>query len=139
MSLEEQLKGTTWKLESYQSEDKNGEILYPLGEDAEGYIYLTPDSRLSVHIMAKDRNAEIDKGKLYNTEAEREMAERGYHAYTGPVTLDEEAQTLTTEVELSLLPSYVGTKQTRSVKLEGDTLYLSNVQHPERQLVWNKV
>lgn len=139
MSLEEQLKGTTWKLESYQSEDKNGEILYPLGEDAEGYIYVTTDSRLSVHIMAKDRDAEIDKGKLFNTEAEREMAERGYHAYTGPVTLDKETQTLTTEVELSLLPSYVGTKQTRSVKLEGDTLCLSNVQHPERQLIWKKV
>lgn len=138
-SLEDQLRGTTWKMESFQSEDKNGDTLYPLGEDALGYINVTPDNRLSVHIMAKDREAKIDKNKLFNTEAEREMAELGYDAYTGPFTLDEENKTLTTNVELSLLPSYVGTKQTRSVRLEGDTLYLSNVKHPERKLVWKKV
>lgn len=136
-SLTEQLRGTTWKLESYQSEDKNGNILYPLGEDALGFINVTPDNRLSVHIMAKDRNAKIDKE--FNTEAEREMAELGYHAYTGPFTLDEKNKTLTTNVELSLLPSYVGSEQTRSVRLEGNTLYLSNVKHPERKLVWKKV
>lgn len=139
MTLEEQLKGTTWKLVSFQSEDKNGGILFPLGEDAEGYINVTTDSRLSVHIMAKDREAKIEKNKLFNTESEREMAEWGYHAYTGSFTLDEKNKTITTDVELSLIPSYVGSKQTRSVRLEGNMLYLSNVKHPERKLVWKKV
>ena len=67
------------------------------------------------------------------------MAELGYHAYTGPFTLDEDAVTLTTNVEVSLITSYIGVDQTRTVKLEGDTMQLSNVKHPERKLVWKKV
>ena len=35
--LQEQLIGT-WSLVSYQDEDENGQIFYPLGKDATGFI-----------------------------------------------------------------------------------------------------
>lgn len=140
MTIYDQLVGTSWTLETYQSEDKNGEVMYPLGKDAKGVIMFTNDDRTSVHIMAADRNKKVSEERLaeYNTEAEQQMARLGYHAYSGPFDIDEEEGTLTTHVELSLIPSYVGSDQTRAAKIEGDTLYLSNVKHPERQLVWKK-
>lgn len=141
MTIQKQIQGTSWRLESFQSETKTGEINYPLGDDAKGVIIFTPDNRLSVHIMAADREVKVADAILdnMNTDAEREMAELGYHSYSGPFDLDEEAETLTTHVELSLIPSYVGSDQTRSARIEGETLHLSNVAHPERKLVWNKI
>ena len=67
------------------------------------------------------------------------MAKLGYHAYSGPFDLDEKKKHLTTHVKISLLKAYVGSEQTRSVKIDGDTLYLSNVKHPERKLIWEKI
>lgn len=141
MTIQEQIQGTSWRLESFQSENKAGEINYPLGDDAKGVIIFAPGNRLSVHIMAADREAEVADTilEMFNTEAEKEMAELGYHSYSGPFDLDEEEETLTTHVELSLIPSYVGSDQTRSARIEGDTLHLSNVKHPERKLVWKKI
>lgn len=141
LTIEANVRGTTWSLLTFQSEDKNGEIIYPLGKDAEGFIMVTPANHLSVHIMAADREKHRKdiRNVAFNTAGEKEMAEFGYHAYSGSVTIDEEGQTLTTHVKVSLLPDYIDTQQTRSVKIDGDKLYLSNVKHPERKLVWKKI
>ncbi len=141
MSIQEQLLGTSWELVRYQSEDKEGNILYPLGEDAKGVIIFTADNQLSVHITAADRVNKISLEKLdsYNTEAEKEMARIGYHGYSGPFNLDEKESVLTTHVKISVLSEYIGSDQNRKAKIEGDKLYLSNVQHPERKLVWKKI
>lgn len=134
--IQEFIAGTTWELVSFQSEDKNGEIVYPLGKDAKGFISFTKENRISVHIMAVDRNE--NKNVPFLTEAEEKMSELGYHAYTGPFVIDEEEEILETSVEVSLISSYVGSKQPRKVKTENGKLYLTNVSHPERKLVWKK-
>lgn len=141
MSMLEQLLGTSWTLDTYQSETKDGEIMYPLGEDAEGTIIFTNEQHLAVQIMAADREKEISQEVLdtYNTEVEKEMAKIGYHAYTGPFSLDEEDSMLTTHVRYSLIPTYIGSDQSRKATIEGDTLNLSNVEHPERKLVWKRI
>lgn len=141
MSIEAQIIGTSWRLVSFQSEDKFGEIIYPLGKEAQGVIMFTLDHRMAVQIMAADRDVSVEQSLLdtFNTESEKEMAKLGYHAYSGPIDIDEEAGTLTTHVELSLVASYVGSDQTRSAKIENDRLYLSNVKHPERKLVWERI
>lgn len=141
MSILEELLGTSWELVTYQSEDKNGNMIYPLGEDAKGTIIFTKEKHTAVQIMAANREERLNEAALakYNTEAERDMARLGYHAYTGPFTIDEEASVLTTQVQLSLIPSYVGSSQARAASISGDRLNLSNVQHPERKLVWQKI
>lgn len=140
MTIQEKLIGTSWELETYQSEDKFGNINYPLGENAKGYIIFTDENRLAVQIMAENREKKRAKGILntFNTEAEKGMAELGYHAYSGLFNIDEEKAHLITHVDVSLLTSYVGSDQVRAVKINGNTLYLSNVKHPERKLVWKK-
>jgi|SRR5690625_1388795 len=141
MSIQEQLAGTVWELDVYQSEDKFGNINYPLGEDATGIIIFTSDNRLAVQIMSGEGEKDLTKEELeaYNTETEKKMARFGYHSYSGPITIDEEKGHVTTHVEISLVSDYVGSKQTRAAKIEGDTLYLSNVEHPERKIVWKKI
>lgn len=141
MSIKNQLKGTSWSLVEYQSESKNGDVLYPLGEDALGTIIFTEDGHTSVQIMAKDRSQppSEDKLKKYNTKVEKEMRRLGYHAHTGPFTIDEKENILTTHVQMSLIPDYVGSKQARKTTLKGNILKLSNIQHPERRLVWKRI
>lgn len=141
MSISEQLKGTSWSLVEYKSESKDGDALYPLGEDALGTIVFTDARHTTVQIMAKDRTKALSQEELdkYNTSVEKEMGRLGYHAYTGPFTFDEEESILTTHVHISLIPDYVGSKQARKASIEGDILKLSNVQHPERKLVWKRI
>lgn len=141
MSIIDQLRGTSWELVTYQSESKDGEVLYPLGEDAKGTIIFTETEHTAVQIMAADREYKPSEEDLadYNTETEKEMARLGYHAYTGPFTIDEEKSVLTTHVKYSLISEYVDTMQARSASIAGETLKLSNVKHPERKLVWKKI
>jgi len=45
--------------------------------------------------------------------------------YGGPFHVDEEKQTLTHTMFISLFPNWVGQTQPRVVKIEGNTLHLS--------------
>lgn len=141
MSISEKLRGTSWSLVEYQSESKDGAVLHPLGKDAVGTIVFTEAGHTAVQIMAKDRAKKLSQEELnqFNTDIEKEMGRLGYHAYSGPFTIDEEESILTTHVEISLIPDYVHTKQTRKAILENNTLKLSNIQHPERKLVWKRI
>ena len=85
--LQELISGTTWTLESFQSQGKNGEIVYPLGKEAEGFITFTLENMISVHIMTVEDQSS-DKGNFL-TDAEEKMAELGYHAYAGEFQIDE--------------------------------------------------
>jgi len=138
---EETLKGTIWSLVTYQSEDKDGHIIYPLGADATGYIVFTEKNILSVQLMATNRDEETPDTVIseMNTAVEQQMAKYGYHAYSGPYSIDKDESILTTHVELSLIPDYIGSKQRRKATINGDELHLSNVDHPERKLVWEKI
>lgn len=141
MTMLEKILGTSWALEAFQSADKAGNVNFPLGEEAKGVIIFTNEQRMAVQIMAANREEEVSEEILdsMNTDAEKEMAKLGYHAYSGPFDFDEEKAHLTTHVDMSAVATYVGSDQTRSAKIEGDTLYLSNVEHPERKLVWKKI
>lgn len=139
--LHQALKDTTWTLKTYQSQDKEGNINYPLGKDAKGVISFTSTGIFAVQLMATSRPQKLSAEQLerMNSQVEKQMAEYGYHAYTGPFTVDEKQGILTTEVKLSLITDYIGSRQNRTVKIDGDELHLSNIDHPERKLIWEKV
>lgn len=141
MTMLEKILGTSWALEAFQSADKAGNINFPLGEEAKGVIIFTNEKRMAVQIVAANREEEVAEEIVdsMNTETEKEMAKLGYHAYSGPFDFDEDKAHLTTHVDMSVIAAYVGSNQTRSAEIEGDMLYLSNVKHPERKLVWKKI
>ena len=51
MGIAESLLGT-WKLVAWYNQTENGQKLYPLGEDASGYISYTSDGFVFVQMMA---------------------------------------------------------------------------------------
>ncbi|UDI77118.1 lipocalin-like domain-containing protein [Staphylococcus taiwanensis] len=136
--LKEQLIGT-WKLVRYQDEDKDGNIFFPLGKDATGFIMYNPDGYMSAQLMQQGRQA-YESGDLH-TGTKDEMAEaaHGYVAYAGRFELDEENSTVYHTMEVSMNPTWLGDTQPRVFELEGDTLSIVNGNVPNQKLVWQRV
>ncbi|MCE4964114.1 lipocalin-like domain-containing protein [Staphylococcus haemolyticus] len=136
--LKEQLIGT-WKLVRYQDEDKDGNIFFPLGKDATGFIMYNPDGYMSAQLMQQGRKA-YESGDLH-TGTKDEMAEaaHGYVAYSGRFELVEENSTVYHTMEVSMNPTWLGDTQPRLFELEGDTLSIVNGNVPNQKLVWQRV
>src|SRR5881227_1309695 len=92
-TLVEQVIGT-WKLVSYETQDSDGNVVYPLGKDAKGFIMYNPDGYMSAQIMGLGRPA-YQSGDLHTgTQAEMAAAAHDYLAYSGRFEVDEKNNTL---------------------------------------------
>ncbi|WP_026573059.1 lipocalin-like domain-containing protein [Bacillus sp. UNC438CL73TsuS30] len=129
----------TWSLVSYQTTDRSGKVIYPLGKDAKGFIMYNPDGYMSAQIMAPGRSA-YKSGDLH-TGTKEEMAEaaHGYLAYSGHFEVDEEKQELTHHMDVSMNPTWLGQSQPRIAKLNDDTVVIFNGLKPEDKLTWKRV
>jgi hypothetical protein len=124
-TLREQLIGA-WKLVSYIAKPVDGsESYYPMTEKPMGIIMYTPDGFMSAQLMHPQRNNFVSGDWLNGTDAEYKQEATTYIAYTGPFHVDEEKQTLTHSMFISLFPNWTGQTQPRAVKIEGDLLHLS--------------
>ena len=124
-SLRDQLIGA-WNLVSYVEKPVDGSApFYPMGEKPEGMIMYTPDGYMSAQLMRPGRPPFASGDWFRGTEAEVRAEAMGYIAYCGPFHTDEEKQTLTHSMTVSLFPNWLGQTQPRVVKIEGDTLHLS--------------
>lgn len=125
-SLRERLIGA-WKLVSYIEKPVDGSApLHPLGEVPQGIIMYTPDGYMSAQLMRPER-AQFASGDWFRASEEEVKQEAlGYIAYSGPFHTDEDRQTLTHSMFVSLFPNWVGQTQPRVVRLEGDMLHLSS-------------
>ncbi|GLP78135.1 hypothetical protein TUM20983_52450 [Mycobacterium antarcticum] len=113
-----------WHLESYTSKTDGGED-EPLGADPVGIIMYTSDGYMSAQLMRRDRPA-YDKAVTGGGKTgQMASAAAGYLCYTGPFTIDEQADVVHHHVQVSLLPNWVGSVQVRQGHLDGDTLVLS--------------
>ncbi len=108
-----QLQGV-WKLVSYDVEvQSTGEKFPPMGKNPTGYVIFTPEARVWFVLTGDGRKpAKTAEGKaaLLDTLV----------AYTG--TYRVEADKWITSVDVAWNPEWVGTKQSRSFKVEGDRL-----------------
>ncbi|MBR0597793.1 lipocalin-like domain-containing protein [Sinanaerobacter chloroacetimidivorans] len=137
-SLREALVGA-WKLVEYSIEDKNkqGEKFYPLGKDAAGFLMYTPDGYVSAQMMASGRPSYANGHIHTGTTEEMAKAAKGYMAYSGQYEVDEETNTLTHHMEVSMNPTWLGQAQERFVKLEGNTITISTAGN-HAVLVWKR-
>jgi hypothetical protein len=125
-TLREQLVGA-WKLISYVEKPVDGsEPFYPFGEQPRGIIMYTPDGFMSAQLCSADRKKFASGDWFKGTPEEYEAEASSYIAYTGPFDVDEEKQTLTHSMFISLFPDCTGQTQPRVVRLEGDVLHLSS-------------
>jgi hypothetical protein len=132
-----------WRLVSWENRAADGQVSYPMGTDARGYLLYTADGRFSVTISRADRAAFAAGDLLGGTTEEQVQAVEGFVAYAGRYSFH--GDHVIHHVELSLFPNWVGTDQQRWVELAGDRLTLSasplllaGTQQVPR-LVWKRV
>ena len=114
----------TWRLVSWENRSVvDGQISYPLGKDAAGYIMYNADGYMFVAIMGRKRLRFAADDLLSATKEEEAQAEETYISYCGRYEFL--GDTVVHHVELSLFPNWVGGDQERLVDLRGTRLTLS--------------
>jgi Lipocalin-like domain len=104
----------TWRLLSYVVEvQATGEKLPVMGEKPSGYVTFLPAGRVFFMLTGEGR-------KPAKTDRERAELLDTLIAYSGIYSVGED--TWTTSVDVAWNPDWVGTKQVRTFKLEGDRL-----------------
>ena len=133
----------TWRLVAWENRDAQGEVTWPVGRDAQGYIMYTADGHMSVQIMMANRPPFAAGDLLGGSSVEKAGAAETYIAYAG--RYERWANTVIHHVEMSLFPNWVGTQQERRLGLSGDRLTLStaplllNGRHRTAHLIWERV
>ena len=121
-NLRERLIGA-WKLESYVEKPVDGSTpFYPMGEKPQGIIMYTSDGYMSAQLMHPDRPPFASGDWFRGSDEEFKEEALGYIAYCCPFHTDEDKQTLTHSMFVSLFPNWLGQTQPRVVKIEGDML-----------------
>ena len=111
-----------WRLVAYEGHTGDN-VLYPLGEDAAGYIMYTHDGYMSVSMMAAGRTNFAGGDMFAGTDEEKIAAAGSYVSYCGKY--EYLGDRVIHKIEAAFFPNRVGTEQTRFVHLEGDTLTLT--------------
>ncbi len=138
MSIKEQLIGT-WRLISQHTEYPDGSIEVTRGEKPDGILMYDAQGNMSVHLL---RSTEPTMQHTDLTSFETAMDQ--YHGYFGTYEVVEEECVVYHNVVGSGFPPYVGTRQRREFKLDGDVLNLSSRattagDDTARHLVWHRI
>jgi hypothetical protein len=108
---------------AYEVRSADGQVSYPLGRDAAGYIIYSADGYMSVAFMPSNRarfaSKTLDEG---NTE-EKALAAETYQSYSGKYEI--QGELVVHHVEVSLFPNLRGTDLKRTFVFEGNRLTLS--------------
>jgi Lipocalin-like domain len=120
-SIRERLVGC-WRLAGYSvTATQGGEADHPLGDHPLGTILYTPDGYMS---------AQLAKPGPYEDDQEPDAYAI---AYSGPYDVDEQTRTVAHHVQVSVIPSWLGTTQIRQVQFpEPGTLELSASEQSPR-------
>ena len=120
-----------WTLLSYDSIHADGSIGKPFG-DAIGRLSYDSLGYMSGQVMRPDREPIVrtDRG-IHNLRA----AYRGYIAYFGTYQVSESGDMVTHHVHGALNPAWVGGRQVRKMRFDGDLLILeAEMERPEGTL-----
>jgi hypothetical protein len=113
----------TWRLISWEIRSVDGQISYPLGKDAVGYITYNQDGYMSVAISRPNRQKFVAEDLLGGSAEEKAQAASTYVSYCGRYKFH--GDTVSHYVELSLFPNWAGVEQERLVELRENRLTLS--------------
>ena len=133
----------TWRLQSWENRSIDGQVSYPFGQDALGYIMYQQDGYMFVVIMRPHRAPFSVGDLLRGSTAEKVAAAESYVCYCG--RYEYQGDKVIYHIELSLFPNWVGSDQQRFVELTGDRLVLSTPplllegKQQTAHLVWERV
>jgi hypothetical protein len=112
-SIRDRLVGC-WRLAAFSVSAEGGETRHPLGDNPLGTILYTPDGYMSAQLARPGPYEDDREPNAY------------YVAYSGPFDVDERSRTVSHHVQVSVIPSWLGTTLVRRVQFsEPGTLVLS--------------
>jgi len=116
----------TWELVSTEEQLADGSKRpYPsVGKDGKGFLMYSADGHMCAELMNPDRPRWKDESKP--TDEEKALAITGFTAYCGRYEIDEARHVVFHHPEVAWMPNWVGTRQERPYKLEGDILTFSS-------------
>ena len=129
----------SWRLVSYETTDLAGHTGSPYGA-AVGRLAYDEGGTLSGQVMRPDRaRVEVGPGNAQSVRA----AYVGYIAYFGTYEVAADGASVTHTVQGSLNPEWVGGRQVRALRFEGERLVLStdvrkNGQFVTHTLTWER-
>ncbi|MEA5621831.1 lipocalin-like domain-containing protein [Nostoc sp. UHCC 0251] len=119
--VKNQLVGT-WRLLSYEIQDTEGQVSYPYGQDAIGYLVYTHDGFMSATLTNKQRPRFISEDPIGGSLEEKAQATQTYLAYCGRYEIQDNQ--VVHHIEASLFPNWIGVDQQRFFEFEKDRLLL---------------
>ncbi len=133
----------TWRLVAWENRDTQGQVTWPAGHDARGYLIYTADGYMSVQIMTANRPPFAAGDLLGGSPPEKAGATESYTAYAG--RYEQRETTVIHHVDVSLFPNWVGTQQERLLDMSGERLTLSTGplllggKQQTAHLIWERV
>ena len=113
----------TWSLVAWYNEREDKTRVYPLGEDATGYISYSPDGFVFVHLAASERQSFAENDPFTGTDSENTAAMKSHITYAGRFT--DRGDHVVHHVTQCSLPNWVGSEQKRHKTFNGAHLILS--------------
>jgi len=113
----------TWRLVSFHTKRADGQVKYPLGRDAAGYIIYNEDGYVSVAIMNANRSKFASGDIFGGTTEEKVAAADTYISYCGRYEIQEGK--VIHHIEVSFFPNWIGADQERIFEFDGERLSLS--------------
>jgi hypothetical protein len=111
----------TWHLVQYVDTPDGGTAIHAFGNPPIGLFIFTADGHVSISIMRNPPDIDAT-----TTDPDPEACLPGWYcAYFGTYTVNYERGIWVTHVLGSNIPAYLGTDQSRTFRLEGDTLTVS--------------
>ncbi|CDM60266.1 MULTISPECIES: lipocalin-like domain-containing protein [Rhizobium] len=111
-----------WRLSAWRRTTSEGDVVYPLGEDASGLLVYTSSGRMMVQMTAAHRSLVATSDPLGGGVDERAAAYSTCLAYFGSYTVTDGK--VIHNIEGSSFPNWSGTEQVRPYELSGDELVL---------------
>jgi Lipocalin-like domain len=111
-----------WRLVSYVARAEDGSVAYPLGQNPTGGLIYTAGGWMSAQLGATDRSHLATDDLRGGTESDRAAAYDSYFAYCGTYAIS--GDNIVHNVEMCLLPNWVGTEQVRYFEVNGNELLL---------------
>jgi len=123
-SLAKQVVGA-WTLTSLVL-DQDGKKSEPYGPGAKGTVIFTSNGRTAVVITRAELPKFASNNRTTGTPEENKAAMAGSIAYFGTYDVNEADKVVTTHVEASTFPNWVGTDQKRTLEVSGDEMRFTN-------------
>jgi Lipocalin-like domain len=112
-----------WRLLSLEARTSTGDVSYPYGKDAAGYLLYAREGYMSVSVMQARRASFASPDGLQAPAEEKVAAFDTYSSYSGRYEV--RGQKVIHQIEISLFPNWIGTEQERYFEFSEDRLTLS--------------